>query len=267
MADKAKVTAIVQARTSSSRLPGKVLKEILGKPMIILELERLRHCQTVDEIILATSSDDSDKELANIVRNNDFPVYQGSLNDVLDRYYQCAKRCNPTHVVRITGDCPIIDPQIVDTVIFKHLQENYDYTSNILGKITFPDGLDTEVMRFSALERAWKEAKLPSEREHVTQYIIKHPEIFKQGALLCETPELGDERWTVDEPEDFRFISEVYERLYPDKPDFTLNDVLALLAEHPELRNINRGFERNEGLLKSLREDKIKKEANVKHHG
>ena len=267
MAAKAKVTAIVQARMSSSRLPGKVLKEILGKPMILLELERLRHCQTVDEIILATSSDDSDKELANIVRKNGFSAYQGNLNDVLDRYYQCAKQCNPTHVVRITGDCPIIDPQIVDTVISKHLQENNDYTSNVLGKITFPDGLDTEVMKFSALERAWKKAKLPSEREHVTQYIIQHPEIFRQGSLLSEIPGLGDERWTVDEPEDFRFISEVYERLYPNNPDFTLKDVLVLLTEHPELRSINRGFERNEGLLKSLREDKIKKEAKVNHHG
>lgn len=267
MAGKAKVTAIVQARTSSSRLPGKVLKEILGKPMILLELERIRQCRYIDEIVLATSLDESDALLAKTVKNAGYPVYLGNLNDVLDRYYQCAKLYSSEHVVRITGDCPVIDPQIVDSVIVKHLQEENDYTSNTLGKTTFPDGLDTEVIRYDALEKAWQEAKLLSEREHVTQYIIKHPEIFKQGSYYCEIKDLGNERWTVDELEDFRFITEVYERLYPSKPNFALKDVLALLAEHPGLRCFNRGFERNEGLRKSLREDKIKKEANVKHHG
>lgn len=261
MAGKAKVTAIVQARTSSSRLPGKVLKEILGKPMILLELERIRQCRYIDEIVLATSLDESDALLAKTVKNAGYPVYLGNLNDVLDRYYQCAKLYSSEHVVRITGDCPVIDPQIVDSVICKHLQEGNDYTSNTLGKTTFPDGLDTEVIKYTALEQAWKEANLTSEREHVTQYIVKHPEIFRQGSLLCEIPGLGDERWTVDEPEDFRFISEVYERLYPDKPDFTFKDVLILLEKFPELRSINQGFERNEGLLKSLKEDEIKKGA------
>lgn len=259
MSRKNKVAAIVQARTSSSRLPGKVLKEILGKPMILLELERLQRCKLIDEILLATSIDESDTALAETVKAAGYPVYQGNLDDVLDRYYQCARQSNPAHVVRITGDCPLIDPQVADAVIEKHLRDKNDYTGNVLGETTFPDGLDTEVIKFSALEQAWKDAKLPSEREHVTQYIIKHPEIFRQGSLLCEIPGLGNERWTVDEPEDFRFISEVYERLYPAKPDFTLKDVLNLLGRYPELRSINQGFERNEGLLKSLKEDEIKK--------
>lgn len=254
-----KVVAIVQARTSSSRLPGKVLKEILGKPMILWELERLQRCKLIDKIMLATSADESDALLAETVRNAGYPVYQGSLDDVLDRYYQCAKLSSPEHVVRITGDCPLIDPQIVDAVISKHLQDRNDYTSNVLGDVTFPDGLDTEIMRFSVLEQAWEEAKLVSEREHVTQYIIKHPELFKQGALRCEKGNYGAERWTVDEPEDFAFIRKIYEKLYPANPAFLMGDILTLLQHYPELRNMNKGFERNEGLLKSLREDKILK--------
>ena len=259
MSRKSKVTAIVQARTSSSRLPGKVLKEILGKPMILLELERLRRCKLIDDIMLATSTDESDALLARTVRNAGYPVYQGDLDDVLDRYYQCARLSNPAHVVRITGDCPLIDSQVVDTVIGKHLREDNDYTSNVLGEATFPDGLDTEVMKFSVLERAWKDARLISEREHVTQYIIKHPELFKQGALRCDTGNFGAERWTVDEPEDFAFINVIYKRLYPSNPAFLMEDVLSLLQKHTELRKMNLGFERNEGLMKSLKEDKIVK--------
>ncbi len=261
MSRKSKVTAIVQARTSSSRLPGKVLKEILGKPMILLELERLQRSKLIDEIMLATSADESDVLLAETVRTAGYPVYQGNLDDVLNRYYQCAKLYTPAHVVRITGDCPLIDPKVVDAVIEKHLQESNDYTSNVLRETTFPDGLDTEVIKFSALEQAWKDAKLTSEREHVTQYIIKHPELFKQGSLRCERGDFGAERWTVDEPEDFVFINEIYKRLYPTNPAFRMEDVLALLQKYPELRKVNQGFERNEGLQKSLKEDKLVKGA------
>ncbi len=254
-----KVVAIIQARTSSSRLPGKVLKEVLGKPMILLELERLQRCKLIDKIMLATSADESDALLTETVKNAGYMVYQGNLDDVLDRYYQCAKLSNPIHVVRITGDCPLIDPQIVDSVISNHLQDGNDYTSNVLGDVTFPDGLDTEVMKFSVLEQAWKEAKLVSEREHVTQYIIKHPELFKQGSVRCDKGNFGAERWTVDEPEDFDFICTVYEKLYPSNPAFFMEDILDLLQKHPELRKMNQGFERNEGLMKSLKEDKLVK--------
>lgn len=259
MNEKNKVIAIVQARTSSSRLPGKVLKKILGKPMILLELERLQRCRMINKIILATSTDTSDDVLEETVKNAGFSTYQGNLNDVLDRYYKCANQYSPVHVVRITGDCPVIDPRIVDSIIIKHLQENNDYTSNVLEPATFPDGLDTEVIKFSALEYAWKKAALPSEREHVTQYIIKHPEIFKHGSIFCELSDIGGERWTVDEPEDFNFIQQIYERLYPEKPIFLIEDILALLKDNPDLRKINLGFERNEGLVKSLKEDKIMK--------
>ncbi len=246
------ILAIVQARVSSSRLPGKVLKPIMGKPMIIHELERLQRSKRIDKIVLATSREESDDALADVVAKSGVDVYRGSLDDVLDRYYQCAKEYSPEHVVRITGDCPVIDWRVVDTVIDKHLAEGTDYTNETN---RFPDGLDTEVFLFSALEIAWKQANLMSEREHVTLYIKNHPESFKIGKLDSEL-DLGQMRWTVDEPRDFEFIRQVFEELYPIKPDFAMQDILQLLERRPELLAVNQGIQRNEGLLKSLREDK-----------
>lgn len=246
------ILCIVQARVSSSRLPGKVLKPILGKPMILHELERLRHSKRIDKIVLATSREKSDDELAKIVAASGVEVYRGSLEDVLDRYYQCAKRYQPEHVVRITGDCPVIDWRIVDMVIETHLKGKNDYT---ITAEQFPDGLDTEIFRFSTLERARKEAMLPSEREHVTPYIRNHTEFFKLGQVDFKQG-FDSMRWTVDEPQDFEFIKQVYEALYPSKSDFEMNDILQLLKQRPEMRVINQGFQRNAGLLKSLQEDK-----------
>ncbi len=246
------ILCIVQARSSSSRLPGKVLKAILGKPMIVHELERLKRSKRIDKIVLATSQDESDNELAHIVSEWGVELYRGSLDDVLDRYYQCAKQYQPEHVVRITGDCPVIDWRIVDAVIEKHLAGKNDDT---VTTERFPDGLDTEIVRFSALERAWKEARLPSEREHVTPYIKNHAEFFKLGQMDCER-DLSYMRWTVDEPQDFEFIQQVYAELYLTNKDFSMQDILNLMERRPEMSTINQGIQRNEGLLKSLRADK-----------
>ncbi len=246
------ILCIIQARCSSSRLPGKVLKPIMGKPMILYELERLKRSKCIDIIVLATSQDESDNELARIVAQNGVEVFRGNLDDVLDRYYQCAKRYQPEHVVRITGDCPVIDWRVVDGVIEKHLEEENDDT---VTTERFPDGLDTEVIRFSTLERAWKEARLPSEREHVTPFIKKHAELFKLGQMDCES-DLRHMRWTVDEPQDFEFIRQVYEELYLTNKDFSMQDILRLMERKPEMSSINQGIQRNEGLLKSLRADK-----------
>ncbi|EKU70828.1 cytidylyltransferase domain-containing protein [Selenomonas sp. F0473] len=251
------ILAIVQARLSSSRLPGKVLRPIMGRAMILYELERLSRSRRIDNIVLATSEDESDDPLAETVRDAGFTVFRGNLGDVLGRYDACAKAFGAAHVVRITGDCPLIDPAIVDAVIDRHLSEGNDYTSNTLGEATYPDGLDTEVMRYAALERAYREARLPSEREHVTQYIIKHPELFKQGGLRYAGESLGRLRWTVDEPEDFLFVESVYERLYLERKDFAMRDILDLLEKQPDLTHLNEGFTRNEGMKKSLEEDKL----------
>ena len=252
------VVAIVQARTSSSRLPRKVLRSILGTPMILRELARLKACTTLDRIVLATSADASDDELAATVQAAGWDVYRGSLDDVLDRYARCAETYGAAHVVRITGDCPIIDPAVVDRVVTAHLAHGNDYTSNTLGRVTYPDGLDTEVMTAAALQRADREARLASEREHMTQYLIKHHELFRQETIE-NAEDLSAERWTVDEPEDFAFITRIYEALYPAHPAFGMADVLAYLATHPACRRMNAGIERNEGLAKSLREDRIVK--------
>ena len=248
------ILAIIQARVSSSRLPGKVQKYILGKPMILHEIERLRKSKYIDQTVLATSREKSDDTLMGLCQENAIELFRGSLDDVLDRYYQCASLYQPEHIVRITGDCPLLDWNVVDAVIRKHLTEKNDYTSNTL-QVSYPDGLDVEVMRYDALEKAWNEAELPSEREHVTQYLIKHPEFFKQGNLRYRQ-DLSVLRWTVDEPEDFQFVTKVYEALYRENAEFTMQDVLDLLNNQPELLKINNDFERNEGLLKSFREDK-----------
>ena len=245
------VLAIVQARCSSSRLPGKVLCDVLGKPMIIRELERLKRSRELTDVVLATSTDASDDELAQTAAEM-VSVYRGNLNDVLDRYYQCAKEHRADHVVRITGDCPVIDWRLVDEVIRQHLDERNDYTS-LSGK--FPDGLDTEVFKFSVLETAWKNAKLTSEREHVTLYIKNHSETFKIRRRDSES-DWSNLRWTVDEPRDLQFIRRVFEELYPSNSDFSMQDILGLLSRHPELNEINQGIQRNEGLMKSLAEDK-----------
>ena len=242
------ILCIVQARVSSSRLPGKVIKPILGKPMILHELERVQRSKHIDKIVLATSRDKSDDILADVVAASGIDVYRGSLEDVLDRYYQCAKQYQPEHVVRITGDCPVIDWRIVDAVIEKHLAEGNEYTS--LSE-DYPDGLDTEVMVFDAMEQAWKMANRASEREHVTLYIRNRADIFQCGQMMCPQ-KLNQMRWTVDEPQDFAFIQKVYEKLYPSNADFAMQDVLNLIDKDPALQLINSGIMRNEGLQISL---------------
>lgn len=245
------ILAIVQARSSSSRLPGKVLKEIQGKAMILHELERLSASRKIDKIVLATSDDPSDDVLAATVETAGYDVYRGSLDNVLARYYCCAERYVPAHVVRITGDCPVIDWRVVDMVIEHHIGAGNDYTRT---SDRFPDGLDTEVMTFAALSRAYREAVLPSEREHVTPYLRNHADLFRQDEVEPDA-DYSSERWTVDEPQDFAFIEKVFAALYVSQPGFSMHDILRLLEEQPELRALNAGIERNEGYAKSLRDD------------
>lgn len=249
------VIAILQARTSSRRLPGKVLKPLLGVPMILRELERIQQSRGIDRVVLATSTDPSDDGLTTAVQAFGVEVFRGSLSDPLDRYYRCASQYSADHVVRLTGDCPLLDGRVIDAVIEEHLRGHHDYTSNTL-TLTYPDGLDTEVMKFSALKKAWQEAKMTSEREHVTPYVLKHPEIFQLGGVT-NVADYSAMRWTVDEPEDYRFVVQVYEALYPLKAAFTMEDVIELIKKRPELAQINQNFSRNEGLQKSLREDTV----------
>lgn len=247
------IVAVLQARTSSSRLPGKVLRPLLGEPMLARQIERIKRARRIDKLIVATSTDRSDDELAGLCAKLNVECKRGSLDDVLDRFYQATKDIKPKHVVRLTGDCPLIDPSLLDHVIETHLTKGNDYTSNCL-EPTYPDGLDAEVMTFAALETAWRNAKKGAEREHVTLYINQRPNDFKISTVKSDVNR-SHLRWTVDQEEDFRVVEEIYKALYPRRADFETRDVLSLLDQKPELVSANIHIIRNSGLEKSLMKD------------
>lgn len=246
-----KVVIIIQARMGSTRLPGKVLMDIGGKPAIAHVVERARMAKRGDTVILATTTDPSDDVLAAWAEKNRVPVYRGSEHDVLDRYYQCAKKYAADAVVRLTGDCQLLDPAVVDMVIDAYSDLHSDYVSNAHPP-TYPDGLDVEVFSFFSLEKAWNEAKLQSEREHVTPYIWKHPELFRLKNVE-NSEDLSVERWTLDTPEDVAFLRKVCAHLPPQ--DFSFATVLRIMSEHREWRDMNAMHARNEGYAKSLAKD------------
>jgi spore coat polysaccharide biosynthesis protein SpsF (cytidylyltransferase family) len=229
------------------------MKTLSGKPMLWHIITRLGYAKQIEKIIIATTDKEEDKVIVKLAEEMGVVFYCGSSEDVLDRYYQAAKEFGIDHIVRITADCPMIDPEIVDKIVKYYLKDTFDYVSNGL-KPTLPDGLDTEVFSIRSLEKAWTEARKPSEREHVTPYIYNHPEMFKISNYAYDV-DLSGMRWVVDQGADYKFITEVYNSLYKDGGIFYMNDVLKLLAEHPELSEINRGIIRNAGLAKSLRED------------
>jgi spore coat polysaccharide biosynthesis protein SpsF len=214
-------------------------------------INRLRKCKLLDGIVVATTNDESDSKIIEFCKENAINYFAGSENDVLDRYYQAAKNFNAESIVRITADCPVIDPQIVDEVIHDFIENGYDVCGLSGG---FPDGLDVTVFSYETLEDTWKNAKLPSEREHVGPYMSKHPEKFKLGEYV-KFDDLGHHRWTVDEENDLQFIREIYLRLYEPGKIFLTGDILKLLEREPELLKINEGIIRNEGYIKSLKED------------
>lgn len=254
MNDKSKnILAVIQARFTSSRLPGKVMSVILDEPMLFRQWERVKRSELVEQVIVATSTDKTDDVLALFCEQKGIPCFRGSLDDVLDRFYQAASQFSPKHVVRLTGDCPLLDPAIMDKIIHLHLDKYLDYTTNIIER-TFPDGMDVEVMTFACLKTNWQNARLPSEREHVTPYIYHHPEIFKIGHLK-QTQDLSQMRLTVDEKEDLAVIREIFASLYPKNKSFGLEDILNFLKTHPEIQALNQKFQINEGYQKSLAKD------------
>ncbi len=255
MAVRSKVLAVIQARMESTRLPGKMLLPILGgKGALEVMLGRVGRARTLDRVVVATTDTRSDDPLADLCERLGFPFFRGSEDDVLDRYYQATRASGPADVVvRLTGDCPLHDPAVIDAVVRRFLKSEVDYACNT-SPSTYPDGLDTEAFSFAALEKAWREAKLRSEREHVTPYFRNHPKIFRMCNVAHEQ-DLSTLRWTLDEPSDLEFVRAVYS--YLRGRQFGMYDVLGLLEERPELKKINAGIARNEGLQKSLKEDEL----------
>lgn len=240
-----KIVAIVQARMGSTRLPDKVMKPIGGIPMIELLLLRLAKSKEVDQIVVATSIDDRNKPLVEHVNELGYVCEQGSENDVLDRFVQAAKKQQADVVVRITGDCPLVDPALVDEVIRRFKSANVDYFSNIV-PATYPDGLDIEVFSFNALEQAWQETKKPYDREHVTPYLRNSGKF--SNAAMQHNQDLSALRWTVDESADFSVVEKVFLYFHPRR-DFTWGEVLSLQLQQPEIFNVNQHIVRNEGAV------------------
>jgi spore coat polysaccharide biosynthesis protein SpsF len=231
-----RVVAIIQARMGSTRLPGKVLKDVEGETVLARVINRLRRARLINELLVATTDGPTDDAIVKECRSLSIRVSRGNQDDVLDRYFRAAQLAKAEVVVRITSDCPLIDPEITDKTITAFLEARPDYASNALVR-TYPRGLDTEVMSVAALGRAWQQARKPYEREHVTPYIYEHPVEFKLLSVPGDVDHSGH-RWTVDTREDLEFVQAMYARL-KDNPTFLWRDVLDLLNREPGLMELN----------------------------
>jgi spore coat polysaccharide biosynthesis protein SpsF len=240
-----KIVAIVQARMGSTRLPGKVLLPLLGEPMLVQEMARIGRSKRISSTIVATTHLPADDRIVDLCRKQGWQYCRGSEQDVLDRYYHCARQAGADVVVRLTSDCPLIEPAVIDRVIeaFARNSPDVDYVSNVLPPRTFPRGLDTEVFSFAALERSWKEDKNPLLREHVTQYMVQNPDKFRISGIT-NTRDLSGLRWTVDTKEDFRLVTEIYSHFGHNR--FSMEDVLSLMEKRPELLRINQDIPQKE---------------------
>ncbi len=250
-----KASVIIQARVGSTRLPNKVLLKVLDKTILEYVITRVKQAKQVDRVLVATTTNKSDSRIVNLAKKLGVDIYCGSENDLLDRFFQTAKLFKIKNIVRITADCPLIDPDIIDRVINLYFKSKVDYCSNIL-KRSFPVGLDVEIFSFDALRSAWEKARFPSEREHVTPYIIKHPDKFKLKNIAFKR-NLSDKRWTLDRKEDFKLIKAVLESLIPRNHNFRMPDVIKFLNKTPNLEKLNNHIIYNEGYIKSLQEDKL----------
>ncbi|MEG0796903.1 MAG: glycosyltransferase family protein [Odoribacter sp.] len=250
-----KILAITQARYGSTRLPAKILKEVNGMTLLEIHLRRILRSKLISKLKVATTNEEGAKYITDIADKLGVEYYQGSVDDVLERFYKTAEPECPDYVVRLTSDCPLIDPEIIDRVVQKCIDTGCDYVSNTLA-LTFPDGIDTEVFRFSALKDAYEKAELKSEREHVTPFIWKNSS-FKGGTMFTSdnyynTEDLSLERITVDTAEDFELIRRLIEKLGIDCP---YTDYIEFLNRDNNIRSINQHFTRNEGYEKSLKND------------
>ncbi|WP_448382073.1 cytidylyltransferase domain-containing protein [Desulfosoma sp.] len=249
------ILAIIQARTGSTRLPGKVLLDLAGKTALEHVIGRIRSCSLVDEFIVATTINRHDLAIVNLCADLGVRVYCGCEDDPLERYFQAARLYGGDHIVRIKADCPLIDPHIVDEAVRLHLTTGADYTTNTVER-TYPVGQDVEILTRASLQKLWRRARLFSEREHITLYIHKHPEEFHTEHLKC-TRDYSHKRWTMDNLEDYQLLKIVFEALYPHNPNFSMQDVLNFLEKHPDLEKLNAHIAVDAGIKKSMAHDRI----------
>ncbi len=242
MEPRLKIVTIIQARTGSSRLPGKVLRPLLGKPLLVRLVERVQAARLVGTVVVATTKRREDDLIAAICRSMGWPCYRGHATDLLDRHYRAGRLFGAEAVVKIPSDVPLIDPRIIDRVLGTFLEspKAYDYVSN-LHPPTYPDGNDVEVIAMAALETAWREARRGFEREHTTPYLWENPDRFRIHNVAWE---MGldysmTHRWTVDYEEDYQFVRAVYEALYPISPKFSMEEILTLLYLRPDIAALN----------------------------
>lgn len=231
--------AIVQARMTSTRLPGKILLEVMDRSMLAYQLERVARVPSIDAIVIATTTNATDDPVEAFARDGGYGLHRGSENDVLARFAGVLSENDAETVVRLTADCPLTDPEVIEQTIqrFKSADPACDYVTNAIPR-SYPAGLDVEVFKRAALETAAAEARDPYDREHVTPFIYRNPDRFRLLSVVLE-PSLAGERWTLDEPGDFELIRRVLEALYPINPDFRMRDVIRILDENPEWRGLN----------------------------
>lgn len=235
-----KTFAIIQARMGSTRLPGKVLMDLGGASVLSRVVRRTRRARLVDRVLVATTESAEDDAVVRECESIGAPCFRGSAEDVLDRYYKAAIKAGANTVVRITSDCPLIDPEIVDLSVKEYVAQKAEYLNNISPR-RYPRGLDTEVFDIAALERTWREARQPHQREHVTPYLYEHPDIFRVRFSLGGY-DYTRYRWTLDTQEDLELLRTIYQRF--EGQDFSWKDVIALMEAEPELAEINAGVKR-----------------------
>jgi len=221
----------------ATRLPGKPLAEVMGRPLLSYLLERVKRAKQIDEVVVATTTNPLDVQIVELCKKEGISYFRGSEEDVLERYYQAAEAHGADAVVRITADCPLIDPEVIDRVVAAFLDSSHDYLSNTIER-SYPRGLDVEAFTFEALEKAARFSSKPDEREHVTLHMYRHPDRFSIGSLK-QKEDSSEYRLTVDTEEDFELVRKIFEELYPRKREFSLSDLLLLLKERPELARIN----------------------------
>ena len=246
-----KIVCIIQARIGSTRLPGKILLNLEGKPVLLRVVDRVLESQKVDKVVVATTTKEDDQKIVDLIKDYHPKVasFRGSEEDVLDRYYQAAKKYDADIIIRVTSDCPLIDSEVIDKAVEAFLEEkDVDYSANILGERTYPRGLDVEVFSFSVLKKMWKGVKEKDDREHVTLYLRKNPRLFKCKNIVNDM-DYSFHRWTIDEEKDYKLIKIIYQELYLKNPNFKMKEIIELFNRRSELVKINQGVEQKNAHL------------------